>query len=475
MNLKPCYPLYLAGKPVMTAQRIKVRDKYRGTVLTEVSQACDKEIESAIQAAALAQTSFGKTSTFFRKQVLKTAGQIFREQRNEFAQVLCAEVGKPIRDAETEVARFIDTFEIAFEECGRVSGEVLPLDRTEKNTGYLGFTRRVPIGPCLFISPFNFPLNLTAHKIAPALATGCPFILKPASRTPVTSLLIGEVLESLNLPLGTFSILPSTRELADRMISDDRLKLLSFTGSPAVGWEMKQKSGKKKVVLELGGNAACIVDESAEVEKVVARLLIGTFAQTGQSCISVQRIYIHRSRYEEVKQSLVKATEALHVGDPSLAETQVGPLIDESEAERLEKWILTAREKGARILCGGTRRGAVLLPTLLENVPPTESISCEEAFGPVAVLEAYDDFDKALQAVNQSRFGLQTGIFTSNWPRIRKAWETLEVGGIVVNDVPSWRADQMPYGGVKDSGLGREGIRYAMDDMTEIRLLILKD
>ena len=335
--------------------------------------------------------------------------------------------------------------------------------------------QHVPIGPVSLITPFNFPLNLVAHKIAPAIAAGCPFVLKPASRTPLGALVIGEVLSNLELPQGAFSILPCSPAIAAPLVTDDRLKLLSFTGSSSVGWKLKSLAGKKDVALELGGNAACIVDHDSDIDDVVRRLVVGAFYQSGQSCIGVQRILIHQEIYTDVKTKLKKATAELVAGDPRNESTFVGPMIDESEAVRVEAWIQEAIDEGANLVCGGSRVGSVVQATLLENVPNHLPVVCEEVFGPVAVLEKFDCFDQAIEQVNASRFGLQAGVFTRDIYKIQKAWDELEVGGVVIGDVPSWRVDHMPYGGVKDSGLGREGIRFAIEHMTEIRNLVIRD
>jgi len=334
--------------------------------------------------------------------------------------------------------------------------------------------KRVPIGPCSFISPFNFPLNLAAHKVAPALAAGCPFVLKPASLTPIGALVIGEVLAETDLPRGAFSILPCTRAGAARFTEDERLKLLSFTGSPGVGWDLKAKAGKKPVVLELGGNAAVIVDEDADLDDAIERIVFGAFYQSGQSCIGVQRIIVHSSLYNSFRTALVEKTRALVSGDPKLESTFIGPMISEKEATRLQGWVEAAVEAGATLLCGGTRDGAMLEATLLEDVPGGQDVVMQEAFGPVAVLSTFDDFDSALAEVNDSVFGLQAGIFTRDLYKAHAAWDRLEVGGVVIGDVPSWRVDHMPYGGVKDSGLGREGVKFAIEDMTEVRLMVIR-
>jgi acyl-CoA reductase-like NAD-dependent aldehyde dehydrogenase len=324
------------------------------------------------------------------------------------------------------------------------------------------------------ISPFNFPLNLAAHKVAPAIAAGCPWVLKPASLTPIGALMIGEVLAETDLPRGSWSILPCPRAGAEQLTTDERFKLLSFTGSPDVGWALKAKAGKKKVVLELGGNAACIVDEGADLDVVVPRLTFGAFYQSGQSCISVQRVLVHRSLYAALKEKLVAAAKALVVGDPKQEATSLGPIISEKEAARIEAWIAEAVDGGATLLCGGSREGAMMPAAVLEGVPPELPLAAEEVFGPVVLLEPFEDFEEALRQVNASRYGLQAGVFTNDLRRAYRAWDTLEVGGVIINDVPSWRVDHMPYGGIKDSGLGREGVRFAIEDMTEIRLLVVK-
>jgi acyl-CoA reductase-like NAD-dependent aldehyde dehydrogenase len=389
---------------------------------------------------------------------------------------LCIEAGKPIKDARGEVTRLIDTFRIAAEEATRIHGEVLAMDVSPRARGYTGMWKRVPVGPCSFISPFNFPLNLVAHKIAPALAAGCPFVLKPASLTPVGALIIGEVLAETDLPPGAFSILPCRRDGAELFTTDERLKLLSFTGSPDVGWALKAKAGKKKVVLELGGNAAVVVDETwDDLDDAVARIVFGAFYQSGQSCISVQRILVHETVLGALRERLVSAVRGLVAGDPKDERTFIGPMIAEAEAERLEGWIQRAVAHGARLLCGGGRRGAMLEATLLEEAPADEPVVRREAFGPVAVLSSFRDFDAALATVNDSDYGLQAGVFTRDLFRAQRAWDALCVGGVLIGDVPSWRVDHMPYGGVKDSGIGREGVRFAIEDMTEIRLLVVRD
>ncbi|SIS82343.1 succinate semialdehyde dehydrogenase [Thalassolituus maritimus] len=468
------YPYYLAGEAVYANTDLKVTDKYSGEVAYEVPLATPDVLDEAIAAAEGAAEAMRKMTVYERQAVLEHCVKRFTERADELAEALCIEAGKPINDAKGEVGRLIDTFKIAAEETPRMLGETLPLDISPRAKGYRGMTQRVPIGPCAFISPFNFPLNLAAHKVAPAIAAGCPFVLKPASMTPIGALVIGEILAETDLPKGAFSILPCRRDSADMLTEDDRLKLLSFTGSPEVGWALKARAGKKPVVLELGGNAACVVDNDWDLDDAVARVIIGAFYQSGQSCIGVQRLYVHSDVYDTFKEKLLTKTKALKSGDPKDPGTFIGPMISEGEAERLHGWIKDALDRGATLLCGGERDGNMLQASLLENVPADCELSAEEAFGPVAILEPFDDYDAVLKKVNDSRYGLQAGIFTRDLYKAQKAWDELEVGGVVIGDVPSWRVDHMPYGGVKDSGIGREGIRYALEDMTELRLMVVR-
>jgi acyl-CoA reductase-like NAD-dependent aldehyde dehydrogenase len=468
------FPYYLANRPESPNTDLEVTDKYSGEVAYRVAMADVAAIDRAIGAAADAAAPMRRMAPYERQNVLNHCVTRFQARFDELALSLCIEAGKPIKDARGEVSRLIDTFRIAAEESVRMTGEVMNLEIAPRARGYRGMFTRVPIGPCSFISPFNFPLNLAAHKVAPAIAVGCPFVLKPASRTPIGALIIGEVLAETDLPLGAFSILPARRDGADLFTVDDRLKLLSFTGSPGVGWALKARAGRKKVVLELGGNAACVVDKDADLDDAVERLVFGAFYQSGQSCIGVQRIIAHASIYDALRERLVAATNRLVAGDPKDEATFIGPMISTAEAERLEAWVQAAVAAGGTLLCGGTREGAMLTATLLENVPKDQDVCAQEAFGPVAVLSRFDSFDDALRDVNDSVFGLQAGIFTRDLYHMQQAWDELEVGGVIIGDVPSWRVDNMPYGGVKDSGLGREGVRFAMEDMTEIRNLVIR-
>lgn len=473
--LKPRYPLYVANVAETPNADLEVLDKYSGQVATRVALADAATVERAIAAAVEAAPAMAALPAYRRQAVLEHCVARFRERAEELAMALCIEAGKPIKDARGEVTRLIDTFRIAAEESVRVEGRTVELEISERGHGYRGIWKRVPVGPCSFITPFNFPLNLVAHKVAPAIAAGCPFVLKPAGKTPVGALIVAEVLAETDLPAGAFSVFACGNAQAAPLIEDERIRLLSFTGGP-VGWDFKARAGRKKVTLELGGNAACIVDgdQGGKLDQVVERLAFGAYYQSGQSCIGVQRILAHAQVYDALKEHLAAKVRSLVAGDPRDEATFIGPVIDEDAARRLEGWIADARAAGATVLAGGTRRGTMLEATLLEDVPHHCDLQRREAFGPVAVLERFEDFDAALDVVNDSDYGLQAGVFTDSLAHAMRAWDRLEVGGVVVGDVPSFRMDNMPYGGVKASGLGREGVRFAMEDMSEVRLLVLR-
>lgn len=468
-------PYYLANKPEFANEDLEVVDKHTGKVAYRVAEAHDAEVDRAIGAAEAARRPMAELPSHARRDVLLHCVERFEARREELVEILIVEGGKVITDARGEVGRLIETFRIAAEEATRIGGEVLPMDITPRAEGFMGIWKRVPIGPVSFITPFNFPYNLVAHKVAPAIAAGCPFVLKPAEKTPVGALVIGEILAECDLPEGAFSILPVDREDAARFTEDERLKLMSFTGSDKVGWMLKDKSGKKPVVMELGGNAACVIEADADIDDAVGRVVFGGFYQSGQSCISVQRVLVHQSVYDEFRDGLVERVGSLKYGDPRDEETFIGPLISEDDARRVVEWIEEAEDAGGRRLIGGERDGAMLRPAVVENVPADCRLQTEEVFGPVVVLESFTDFDAAIERVNESRYGLQAGVFTRDIGRIRTAFDRLDVGGVIINDVPAFRVDHMPYGGVKDSGLGREGIRFAIEDMTEIRMLAIRD
>ncbi|MGV3519378.1 aldehyde dehydrogenase family protein [Luteitalea sp.] len=470
-------PLFLAGTLRQTSTSVEVRSPYDGAMVARVSAAGPAEYEEAARACAAAAPAVAALPLHERARILRAVSGALRDQREAFALRLVQEAGKPLRDARTEVDRAAMTFEVAAEEARRLpgAGEVIPMDLASHGEGRIGLTRRVPIGPIAAIAPFNFPLNLVAHKLAPALAAGNPVVLKPASRTPLSALALADLMHEAGLPPGALSVLPMTRETGDLLVQDDRYRLLTFTGSAEVGWALKARAGRKKVVLELGGNAAVIVDDGADLEVAAARAATGGFSYAGQSCISVQRVYVHANVWEAWLAAFLPQVEALVVGDPMDERTAVGPLITPGDVDRIESWVREAVEGGATVLSGGTRRTDQLFPpTVLTGVDRQARVCAEEAFAPVVVVERVGSIDEALEAVNASAFGLQAGLFTPRLETALTAFDRLEVGGLLINDVPTYRIDHMPYGGVKDSGLGREGPRYAIEDMTELRLLVIR-
>ena len=467
----PTVPIYLAGQFVEAGTPLEVRNPATGNVVATTFQAGPAELERATAAAVAAFQRTRRLATFERRDALAHVAARIERDAEELATLLSQESGKPIKDARGEVARGALTFRIAAEEATRITGEWLPLDQAAANRGRHGIVRRYPIGPVAGISPFNFPLNLAAHKVAPAIAAGCSIVLKPPSKDPLVMLRVAGYLAETDLPPGAVSILPMDRPTGDRMVGDDRFKLLSFTGSPSVGWKMKAEAGKKKVVLELGGNAGAIVDETADLDWAVERLVYGAFAYAGQVCISVQRIYVVASVYDEFQRRFTERVGRVKVGDPLDPETDLGPMVDEQAVERTHGWVTDALADGARALVQGEPHGRWYGPTVLVEVPRDAMICSEEAFAPVVNLFPVDTFEEAVTAINDSRFGLQCGVFTTSLERTLLAHDELEVGGVIVNDIPTWRTDAMPYGGVKDSGLGREGLRWSIEDMTEPRLL----
>jgi len=471
--MKEQYPYWLGNRPVSSGGRLPVTNKLTGEVAACVVGADEAAIHQAADAAVQAAEPCRRMPSYRRAAVLHHVVQRIEQRREEFAHLLAVEVGKPIKDARGEVTRAVDTFRLAAEEATRIGGEYMPMDISPRAEGYEGFWKRVPVGPCVLITPFNFPINLAAHKVAPAIAAGCSWVLKPATATPISSLVLGEILAETDLPAGAFSILPCPGALAQRLVTDDRFKLVSFTGSQDVGWSLKALAGKKRVALELGGNAACVVDDGVDLDYAASRIIMGAFYQSGQSCVSVQRIIAHRSIYEDLKSRLVAAASSLKMGDPLDEQTFLGPMISEAEARRVEAWVAEAVAQGAKVACGGRREGVFYEATLVENVPADAALSCREVFGPVATLQPFETFEQACRSVNASRYGLQAGVFTRDLDRAFYALNELEVGGVVINDVPSFRVDNMPYGGVKDSGLGREGVRFAIEEMTELRLMLL--
>eukprot|EP00697_Spironema_sp_BW2_P012833 gnl/Spiro4/29497_TR14446_c0_g1_i1.p1 gnl/Spiro4/29497_TR14446_c0_g1~~gnl/Spiro4/29497_TR14446_c0_g1_i1.p1 ORF type:complete len:544 (+),score=104.55 gnl/Spiro4/29497_TR14446_c0_g1_i1:39-1634(+) len=471
------YPLYVAGVAQLTDDHYAVQDKYSLRVATHVCKASSSQMEAAIAAADASQPQMAALPLFERKAILNGVARELTARADELAVVLSVENGKPVSDATVEVLRAASVFEIAAEEAVRPVGEYADMSVNARSKGYSMLTKRFPVGPIAMISPFNFPLNLSAHKIAPAIAAGCPFILKPSDRTPITSQLLGEILshQPAMVP-GAFSCLPCDIDVADALVTDPRLKMLSFTGSPGIGWALKKRAGKKKVVLELGGNAAAVVHaDCGDLDYVASRLVFGAFFQAGQSCISVQRVLVHESIYDDLKRRFAKRVETLVAGDPLNKTTFVCPLISLDERTRVEHWVNQALQEGARVVVGHEADKMFYKPTILENVKHSSKLWTHEVFGPVAILEPYSDFRDAISRVNDSAFGLQAGVFTQNLHRAHYAFEHLHVGGVVINDVPSVRLDSQPYGGIKDSGVGREGLRSSMEEMTEIKVMLIKD
>jgi acyl-CoA reductase-like NAD-dependent aldehyde dehydrogenase len=464
---------YLDGKWSSEGRPFQIVAPHDGSIVGTGHLGSAREAETAVLAATRAFQATRKLPAFERQAILRQISESIRERVEEFSTLIALEAGKPIRTARAEAERAIFTFAVASEEATRIGGEWLPLDWQESAAGRGAIVRRFPIGPILGITPFNFPLNLVAHKVAPAIAAGCPIVLKPAPQTPFTSLLLAEVISQTAWPAGGLSVLPLANEDAEKLVRDDRLKLLSFTGSAAVGWALKAKAGKKKVVLELGGNAAVIVHSDADVEDAARRCVVGGFSYAGQSCISVQRILVQRSILNSFAGRFLDRVAGLKVGDPLDESTDVGPMISEAAARRAEAWIAEAVQGGAKVLLGGKRTGSFLEPTVLTDVKSNMKVCAEEVFAPVVIIDSYEDFEDAIRRVNESNFGLQTGLFARDFKIVMKAFEDLEVGGVIVGDSSAWRIDHMPYGGVKDSGMGREGLRYAIEDMTEPRILVL--
>ncbi|MBI5178754.1 MAG: aldehyde dehydrogenase family protein [Nitrospinae bacterium] len=467
------YPVLVGGRWAKTAEPLAVKSPYDGAAVAHTFVAGDAEAEEATQAAVRAFEETKKLTPADRAGILQNISFSLAARAEEFATTIALEAGKPVNDARREVQRSIFTFQHAGEEAKRMNGEIIPLDVHPLGAGHTCFVRRFPVGPVLGITPFNFPLNLVAHKVAPALAVGNPIVVKPARQTPITALLLAEVVMQSGWPIGGFSVIPASNGLAERMAGDDRFHFLSFTGSPAVGWRLKAKAGKKKVALELGGNAGAIVHADADIAYAAERIVAGGFGYAGQSCISVQRVFVQESVYEQFKEIFLGKVKALNTGNPLDEKTNVGPLISERDALRIDEWLKEARDGGAKILCGGGRRGTLMEPTVLGNAAPEMKVNCQEIFGPVVTLQPYTHIDEALSAVNGSDFGLQAGIFTNDLRIAFTAWETLDVGGVIVGNVPTYRVDHMPYGGVKSSGMGREGLRWAMEEMTEPKSMVI--
>jgi acyl-CoA reductase-like NAD-dependent aldehyde dehydrogenase len=464
---------YLDGKWLEEGDIVEIRAPYDGAVVARVYQGRREHADAAIAAAVKAFGTTRRLPAFERQRVLRRIADGIHDRRDEFSRMLALEAGKPIKNARTEVDRAVFTFNVAAEETVRGYGEYLPLDWQQSTAGRWGIVKRFPLGPVAGITPFNFPLNLVAHKVAPAIASGCSMVLKPAPQTPLSSLLLAEVIQQAGWPDGGFNAVLLSNEDSGLLVTDERIKLISFTGSAAVGWAIKNNAGKKKVALELGGNSGVIVHSDADLAYAAGRCITGAFSYAGQACISVQRIFVEQSVFGRFVELLLEGVSKLRVGDPLDEKSDVGPLIRESHAIRAYDWIQEAVRAGARLLCGGQRRGAILEPTVLTSTKPTMKVNCQEIFAPVVTVEPYSDFSNALRQVNNSPYGLQAGLFTRDAKLIFQAYDELDVGGLIAGDVPTFRIDHMPYGGVKDSGLGREGLRYAIEEMTEPKLLVM--
>jgi acyl-CoA reductase-like NAD-dependent aldehyde dehydrogenase len=529
------YKYLVAGEWRESSQPLEVRNPYDGEVVGVTSRPTERDIEEAISGAVAVAREMASLPTYRRAEILSRIRSGLIERKEELARAITLEAGKPITDSQTEADRAVHLFQLAVEECRRMEGELIPLDLLEGAKGRLALTRRFPLGPVLGITPFNFPLNLVCHKLAPALAAGNPIIIKPASATPLTALILAEIVQGSGIPSGALSVLPCSGEQAEGMVRDDRLRLLTFTGSGQVGWHLKGMAGKKRVVLELGGNAGVIIDEGTDLDYAALRCTYGGYLYSGQTCISLQRIYVHKGVYTAFVSKLVERVKTLEMGDPMKEGTRIGPLISPEAVGRLEAWVKEAVSQGAKVLTGGGRPSKLghytegrpsklghytegrpsklghytegrpskswpkarpasgglghytegrpsefghyaerfFEPTVLVEVRPEMKVCCEEVFGPLVTVSPFESFEQALEGINQGRYGLQAGVFTRDIQKVFLAYKTLEVGGVMINDVPTFRADNMPYGGVKDSGLGREGIRYAIEEMTEPRLLVL--
>ncbi|MDO8999481.1 MAG: aldehyde dehydrogenase family protein [Bacteroidota bacterium] len=467
------YKIYCAGKFISSSKKLEVINKYsKGIYAT--SYLADKEIlELAITGALAAKEKCKQLSSHEKFIALKYIAEEIEKNKNYLAEVLCIESAKPIRYAIAEIERAAQTFLIAAEECKRLPKEYLSLDWTPNGKSKEGIINYFPIGLVAGISPFNFPLNLAVHKIAPAIAAGCPIILKPASSTPLSTLELAKIIDRTYLPKGAVSILPMDRITGNLLVTDERFNLLSFTGSPIVGWPMKAQCGKKKIILELGGNAGVIISETANLNEIINKCVGGAFAYSGQICIHAQRFFVHPKHYDAFLNMMKIETEKLIIGDPLKTETQLSNMIDEANAIRVEEWVNEAIVQGAKLIFGGKRSGSYYEPTILINTTTTMKVVSEEVFGPVICVEKYDGtIEDAVKKINDTKFGLQCGVFTNSISELDYCFTTIEVGGIIHNDVPTIRFDQMPYGGIKESGLGREGVKYAIMDMLEAKILV---
>lgn len=467
------YKLLINGHWVGGEEVKEIKSPYDGSAVAKVHFAGKAQVKEAVDAAHEAFGVTKKLSSYDRAEALESISSKIEKQSEVLAVSIAKSAGKPINSARVEVSRAVNTFKIAAEEAKRIEGEIIPLDLIPQTKERWGLVRRFPIGVIAGITPFNFPLNLVAHKVAPAMATGNTVLMRPASQVALTTLILADIINESGYPAGGFNAVPCRYEAADILVEDERVRKITFTGSPDIGWELKKRAHKKRVTLELGGNAAVVIEPDANLEYALSRTLLGSFSYSGQICISIQRIFLHEKIYERFMADFVEAAKKLKMGDPLDEQTDVGPMINIGAAEQIEKWLNEAIENGARILCGGGRNGAMVEPTILEKVKPELRISWQEAFAPIVVVYPYSDFEEALKGVNYSKYGLQAGVFTSDLSKAFKAYETLDVGGVIINDIPTFRIDHMPYGGIKESGFGREGLKYAIEEMTELKLMAI--
>lgn len=467
------YDFLISGVWRKSSQKKEVKNPYNNKIVAQVCYAEEQDLEDAVISSQKAFEITKKIPAYKRAEILQNIVHGLEQRLEEIARIITLEAGKPIVDSRNEVKRAINTFQTASEEAKRMEGEVIPLDLMQGSENRFGIVRRFPIGPILGITPFNFPLNLVAHKVAPAIASGNTIILKPAPKTPVTALLLAEIVSEAGIPAGALNVIPCSNPLAEKLVTDERIKKLSFTGSAAVGMKLKAMAGMKKVTLELGGNAGVIVHSDAATDYAAQRCTVGAFSYAGQICISVQRIYVHKDVYGEFVERFLSNVKNLKQGDPMDESTNIGPMIEEGASKRTEAWLGEAVNDGAKVLVGGQRNGNFFEPTILLNVKPSMKVCSNEVFAPMVTIEQYEQFEDAVSMINNSLYGLQAGVFTRDIKNIFLAYNELEVGGVIVNDIPTYRIDQMPYGGVKMSGFGREGIRYAIEEMTELKLLAI--
>lgn len=470
---KRTQPFFLGGEWKSTNATAEKTNPFDGSVIGSFCLASQKDADRAVDLACEGFEETRRLPGYKRSQILRAVSEKINSQKEQLAECITREVGKSIRFSRGEVDRAVVTFGLAAEEAKRIGGETLPLDLNAGSEGRFGIVRRFPIGVVLAICPFNYPLNLAAHKIGPAMAVGNAVIFKPAPQAPLTGLELARIIESAGYPVKAMSTIPCDNTVAEQLVRDERIAMLSFTGSAAVGWKLKQIAGKKKILLELGGNAGAIIDESADLEDAVRKNVLGSFVYSGQVCIKVQRIFVHERIFENYVQQFVQATKSLKTGDPMNEETVVGPLIDDGAAVRVEEWIHEAVESGAKVLTGGSRKDRTIQPTVLVDAGRDVKVNCQEVFGPVVTLQPFTKFDEAVDSINDSRFGLQAGVFSNDYRNILRAYEKIDTGAVIVNDNPTYRIDHMPYGGIKDSGFGREGVKYTIDAMTEPKLLVM--